>query len=98
MPCEAATRLGEREQQQGHDPDDRPLVDGNVGEPFFGHAGSGVVKRPARVGRFDPVLRMDAQPDAGTDGEDLVGLGLGEEVLLHFGQLGRLPLGEVVHL
>ena len=40
------------------------------------HAGRRRVEVPARVGRLDAVLGMDAQPDAGADREDLVRLRL----------------------
>ena len=62
------------------------------------HARGGVVEGPARVRRLDPVFGMDAQPDAGSDGEDFVFLRLGEEELLHFRQLVRTLFGEVMHL
>ena len=72
------------------------IAQGGRGE--LGHAGGGVVEGPARVGRLDPVFGMNAQPDAGADGEGFVFLRLREEELLHFRQLLRLFLGEVVHL
>ncbi len=64
----------------------------------LGHAVGGVIEGPAGVGRLDPVLGMEAQPDAGTDGEGFVRFRLREEELFHFLGFLRHLLGEVMHL
>ena len=62
------------------------------------HAGGGGVEDPTGVGALDPVFGVEAEPDAGADGEGLVLFGFFQEQLLHCGQALGFSGGQVIGL